>query len=151
MELPLLVSPQRLEQLREQLSATSAQLGRIAGQVGQLGGSHSAGGSWQGNAQRSFAAAAQAAAARCLELSRRLAADAARVERLAEQLAAELAVLHRLEHEVMGALHRLALRAVDDTSGEARSLYDRVRQRLPAHGSPQWRQVAATLVDGELR
>ncbi len=144
MDLPLLVSPDKLHRLRDELSATAGQLGRIADQADRLGLDNG----WRGGAQRSFALASQAAGARCRELSQRLASDAARVERLEDQLAAELAVLHRLEHEVMGALHRLAVRAVDDVTGEARSLYDRVRSRLPGHGSPGWRDVASSLLRG---
>ena len=144
MDLPLLVSPGRLRELSDELADESAQLGRIAEQATVLGVAQG----WEGNAERAFSLAAQAAATRCRELSRRLASDAVRVERLEEQLAAELGVLHRLEQEVLGALHRLAVRAVDDVTGEARSLLDRVRARLPCHGSPGWRDVASTLVHG---
>jgi hypothetical protein len=144
MDLPLLVSPHKLRLLRDELSASAGQLGRIADQTASLGAAHG----WEGGAQRTFSMASQAAAARCRELSDRLASDAARVERLEEQLAGELAVLHRLEHEVLGALHRLAARAIDDVSGEARSLLDRVRARLPGRGSPGWRDVASSLVTG---
>ncbi|MDX6210941.1 MAG: hypothetical protein QOF82_28 [Frankiales bacterium] len=144
MDLPLLVSPDKLRRLHDELSATAATLGQIAEQAEQVG----LDGGWQGGAQRSFSASTLSAAGRCRELSRRLASDAARVGRLEEQLAAELAVLHRLEHEVLGALHRLAVRALDDVTGEARSLYDRVCPRLPAHGSPGWRDVASSLLRG---
>jgi uncharacterized protein YukE len=144
MDLPLLVSPDKLAQLRDELSATAGQLGRIADQADRLGLQDG----WEGGAQRSFASASHAAAMRCRELSRRLASDAARVERLQEQLAAELAVLHRLEHEVLGALQRLAVRAVDDVTGEVRSVYDRFRGALPGRGSPGWRDVASSLVRG---
>lgn len=146
MDLPLLVSQRSLGRLRDQLTAAAGQLGRVAAEVDgvalQVG--------WRGNAQRAFAAVAASTGRHCLELSARLLIDAARVERLEAELAAELAVLRRLEHEVLGALHRLAARAVDDTTGEARSLYDRVRQRLPGSGSPRWRDLASTLVGGEL-
>jgi uncharacterized protein YukE len=144
MDLPLLVSPDKLRQLHDELAASASQLGRIADQTERLGAAQG----WEGSAQRGFLGATQATGARCRELSRRLASDAARVERLEEQLAAELAVLYRLEQEVLGALHRLAARAIDDISGEARSLLDQVRARLPGSGSPGWRNVASSLVHG---
>jgi hypothetical protein len=147
MDLPLLVSPGKLDQLRDDLATAATRVGRIGADVDQL--AIAAG--WEGAAQRAFSATAQATGRRCLEASRRLSVEAARVDGLAEQLGTELAVLHRLEHDVLGALQRLATRASNDVTGEARSLYDSVRQRLPDRGSPGWRELAAGLVDGELR
>lgn len=147
MDLPLLVSPSSLERLRDQLAVTARQLGLISAQVEQLGREDG----WAGAAHRAFAAAALGAGSRCTDLSRRLLADSARVDRLAQDLAAELAVLHRLEHEVMGALGRLATRALDDATGTGRTLYAEVRRHLPGSGSPGWRGLAARLVEGELR
>lgn len=144
MQLPLLVSPDALRRLHDELADSAGQLGHIADQTADLGATRG----WEGRAQSAFLSASQTAAERCRELSSRLASDAARVARLEEQLAEELAVLHRLEHEVLGALHRLAARALDDVTDDARSLLDRVRARLPGPGSPGWRDVAGTLIHG---
>jgi hypothetical protein len=146
MELPFLASPDSLTGLSDQLRATAGQIGRIAEQVDDLARDDG----WSGGGQRAFADAAREAAGRCTEAAHRLTVDAARIERLAEQLSAELAVLYRLEHEVMGALDRLAVRAVTDVTGEAQSVYDRVRRELPGRGSPGWRDLASTLLGGGL-
>ena len=134
----LLVSPDRLSRLRDQLAATARQIGALAERVEQLGRDDG----WQGTAQRAFAAGARSAAARCRELSGRLRADAARVEHCEEQLVAELAVLHRLEHEVLGTLHRIAGRLGSDLTGRLRGVYEDVVRRLPVPGSPDWRPLA---------
>ncbi len=146
MDLPLLASPHHLDRLGDRLRAAAAQIGRIAASVEQLGCDES----WRGPAQRAFSASARHVGSQCLEISCRLTADAARVEAMADQLRAELAILHHLEHAVVGALGRLATRALHDTSGAAQGLYDSVRHRLPDHGSPLWRDLASHLVHGEL-
>ena len=135
----LLVSPDRLARLRDQLNRCAGQLAAVAERVDQLGRQPG----WQGDAQLAFAAQALRVGGRCAELGRRVHSDAAKVERCAEQLAEEFAVLRRLEHEVLGTLHRLAGRLVDDVTGNVRRVYDDVVRRLPSPGSPDWRPLAA--------
>jgi uncharacterized protein YukE len=143
----LLVSPERLSRLRDQLASTAAQLAATAERVEQLARDDG----WQGSAQRAFATGARSASSRCRELSRRLQTDARRIEHCHEQLVTELAVLRRLEHEVLGTLHRIAGRLTDDLTGRLRGVYDDVVGRLPVSGSPDWRPLAARLAEEELR
>jgi uncharacterized protein YukE len=137
----LLVSPDRMFRLRDQLTGCAGQLAAVAERVGQLGGDPG----WQGDAQRAFARQGLRVGDECTELARRLRADAARVEHCGEQLAEELAVLRRLEHEVLATLHHLAGRLVSDVTGHVRQVYDDVVRRLPSPGSPDWRPLAARL------
>jgi uncharacterized protein YukE len=137
----LFVTPDRLARLHDQLTGCAGQLAAVAERVDQLGREPG----WQGDAQRAFAAQALRVGGHCAELARRVRADAGKVERCAEQLAEELAVLRRLEHEVLGTLHRLAGRLLDDVTGHVRQVYDDVVRRLPSPGSPDWRPLAADL------
>jgi hypothetical protein len=142
----LLVSPDRLGRLRDQLTATAGHLASIAERVEQLGREPG----WQGEAQRAFAGQALRTGVRCSELARRLRCDAGRVERCREELADELAALRRLEHEVLGSLHQLAGRLAGDVTGHLRQVYDDVVRRLPSPGSPDWRPLAARLAQAIL-
>lgn len=142
----LLVSPDRLARLRDQLTATAGQLAAVAERVEQLG----RGQGWRGDAQQAFDGATSRLGGQCAELARRVRADADRVERCRGQLADELAVLRRLEHEVLGTLHRLAGRFADDVTGRVRQVYDDVVRRLPTPGSPDWRPLASRLANAVL-
>jgi hypothetical protein len=144
MDLPLLVSPDSLSRLHDNLADASRQVGRIAGHAELL----ATDGDWQGAAHDAFASAARTAGAQCLVVSRRLAVDAARVEELETELLLRLAELYRLERDVLGALHRLATAVSDEVTGDARALLDGVGRHLPGRGSPHWHDVASTLLDG---
>lgn len=141
MHVPLLVSPDSLTWLHDDLTNAAQTVSRIAGQAETL----TALGGWRGGAEHAFASAARTAGAHCDAVSRRLRADAVRVDRLAEELADEFRVLQRLEDELVAAVHELARRAVEDTTGEATAAYEQVRHLLPTQLSPHLRTVASTI------
>jgi hypothetical protein len=141
MHLSLLVSPGSLSRLHDDLTSAATTVGRIASHTEALAGASG----WHGAAEHVFAAKARSAGAQCEAVSRRLQADAARVDRLAEELVDEFRVLQQLEDQLVGLVHELARRALEDTTGEATEVYERVRHLLPAHLSPHWRSVASTI------
>ena len=138
----LLVTPDRLARLRDQLTGCACQLAAVAERVDQLGREPG----WQGEAQRAFAAQAREARRslrRAGEAPPRRRAHGRALRRAAR--GGSLPVLRRLEHEVLGTLHRLAGRLVDDVTGHVRRVYDDVVRRLPSPGSPDWRPLATDL------
>ncbi len=143
MDIPLLVSPDSLTGLRDELAAASRTMGQIAAHAEQAARQ----GGWSGPAEQLFAAAARTTGARCDALARRLGADAARVDRLADELTHELAAIQRLEDALVDAVRDLGRRAAQDVTGDAAAAYEKVRHLLPDHLSPRWRTVASSIGD----